>query len=375
MKRIAVALILGAIPAVAAAADVETVATIRGAMPTGITVAPSGRIFVNFPQWGDGSPFAVGEIVAGEVVPFPPTPLNDPAGDDPARHLVSVQSVIADGSGRLWILDTGAPGFAAPIPGGAKLVAVDLATGAVVRSVPLPADVVLSTTYANDMRFDFRKGEAGVAYITDSSLRGPGAIIVLDLVSGRAVRRLSGHYSTSPDPDFTAVIDGEPMMVRPADGPAAPFRVASDGIAISPDGETLYYCALSSRRLYAVPTALLLDPAADDAAIAAAVRDLGEKGASDGLAEDTTGAIYGGDYENDRIRRWDGEAWATIAEDPLIDWPDTLSVGTDGYLYFTANQLEKQPGFQRGIDRREQPYHILRVEIGAGPVYLRENAQ
>lgn len=35
----------------ATAPQIEQVATFEGAMPTGVTVAPNGRIFVNFPQW------------------------------------------------------------------------------------------------------------------------------------------------------------------------------------------------------------------------------------------------------------------------------------------------------------------------------------
>ncbi len=370
-SRAILALVLSVLfPAAAFAEPVEVVAEIRGAMPTGITVSPDGRIFLNFPQWGDESPFAVAELVDGQPVPFPSTSFNRPEGADPQAHLLSVQSVVADDEGRLWILDTGAPGFAPPVAGGAKLVAVDLTTGEVVRSIAFNQDVVLPTTYLNDMRFDFSSGEAGVAYITDSSLSGPGAIIVVDLASGDAIRRLSAHPSTMPDHDFVPMIDGAPLMVRPAEGAARPWLVASDGVAISPDGATLYYCPLSSRHLYAVPTALLRDPKADDADIAAAVRDLGEKGASDGLAEDDWGRIYAGDYENNAIRRWDGREWTTIAADPLLDWPDTLAIGPDGHLYVTANQLARQALFHRGVDLRAQPYRVLRVPIGAGPVYI-----
>ena len=31
----------------------ELVATFNGPMPTGVTVSQKGRIFVNFPRWGD----------------------------------------------------------------------------------------------------------------------------------------------------------------------------------------------------------------------------------------------------------------------------------------------------------------------------------
>lgn len=350
---------------------VEVVAQFDGAMPTGMTVAPNGRIFVNFPQWGDGSPIAVGELKDGKVVPYPDVLTNTADPSRAAERLISVQSVVADGANRLWILDTGAPGFERPIPGGAKLVAVDLATNKVVKTVPLGPDVVLPTTYVNDVRFDLRQGSGGTAYITDSSVKGPGGLIVVDLATGKALRRLSGHPSTMPDKDFVPVIEGKPLMNRPKGGKPTPWLVASDAIAISPDGATLYYAALSSRHFYSVPTAMLRDPSKDDAAIAAAIVDLGTKAPSDGLAEDNKGRIYGGDYEHGTIGRFENGKWETIAQDPKIMWPDTLSVGTDGYLYFTANQLYRQAGFHEGVDLRRKPYELLRVKIGAGPVLLK----
>jgi len=174
---------------------VEQVAVLKGAMPTGVTVAPSGRIFLNYPQWGDNPKFTVGELKGGRVVAYPDQAINSPDSNSPKTHLLSVQSVVADGRNRLWILDTGAPGFRAPISGGAKLVAVDLATNSVVRTIVLGSDVVLPTTYLNDVRLDLRQGQDGVAYITDSSVKGPGGLIVVDLATGHALRRLSG----SPD--------------------------------------------------------------------------------------------------------------------------------------------------------------------------------
>lgn len=351
---------------------IERVAEFHGAMPTGVTVSEDGRIFVNFPKWGDDVRYTVAEVRDGKTVPYPDAAFNREHAD-PARGLISVQSVVADGRGRLWILDTAAPGFAAPKAGGAKLVAVDLKTDRVVKTVVFPSGAILPTTYVNDMRFDFRVGAEGVAYVTDSSLKGPGAIIVIDLASGKAVRRLSGHPSTSPDPAFTARIDGKALAATGPDGKPQPFNVASDGIALSADGETLYFCALSSRALYSVPTRLLRDPAAGDADIARAIVYLGEKGASDGLEADAAGNVYGGDYEHDAIRRLapDG-SWSTIAQGPDLSWPDTLSVGPDGYLYVMANQLHRQAGFNGGQDLRSKPYRLLRVKIGAAPAYARD---
>ncbi|GBQ91371.1 hypothetical protein AA23498_1166 [Acetobacter nitrogenifigens DSM 23921 = NBRC 105050] len=349
---------------------VEQVAALSGAMPTGVTVAPNGRIFLNYPQWGDHPRFAVGELKDGHVVPYPDEILNIPDTLTPDGHFLSVQSVVADGANRLWVLDTGAPGFSSPVAGGTKLVAIDMGTNKVVQTIVLGPDVVLPTTYLNDVRFDLRQGKSGVAYITDSSIKGPGGLIVVDLASGHSLRRLSGHSSTMPDRGFVPRIDGQPLMLRPRGAAPGLWRVASDGIALSPDGATLYYCALSSRHFYAVPTALLRDPHATDEMIAAEVRDLGPKAPSDGLAEDDRGAIYAGDYEHGSIRKFVDGRWTTIAHDPRILWPDTLSIGPDGYLYFTANQLYRQPVFHEGKDLRRQPYTLLRIKIDAGPVVL-----
>ncbi len=252
----------------APAPRIERVAAFDGAMPTGVTVAPNGRIFVNFPQWGDQAPFTVAELVDGKAVPYPDAATNRPNPADPAGHFISVQSVVADGANRLWVLDTAAPKFAPPQAGGAKLVAIDLATNRVVKTIVLPPSVVLPTTYLNDVRFDLRQGEQGTAYITDSSNAGVGGIIVVDIASGRAIRRLSGHATTNPEPGFTPVVDGEVLMNRPASGPATPVAIASDAIALSADGSMLYYGPLSGRTLHAVPTAMLRDPSVSEEALA-----------------------------------------------------------------------------------------------------------
>ena len=55
--------------------ELETVAEIHGAIPTGVAVSTSGRIFINYPRWGDDVPFTVAEIVDG-VIAFPSIAMN-----------------------------------------------------------------------------------------------------------------------------------------------------------------------------------------------------------------------------------------------------------------------------------------------------------
>ena len=347
--------------------NMEQVFAFFGAMPTGVTVYEQGRIFVNFPDWGDERVTSVAEIDGETLRPYPDEAWNRFDGD-PTKRFVSVQSVVADGTGVLWVLDTAAPNFSEPVPDAAKLVAIDLKTDQVKRIYLFPDDVVLKTTYLNDVRVDYRAGRKGCAYITDSSVRGPGAIIVVDLDTGRSFRRLNGDRSTSADPAFVPKVEGRVMMNRSPDGTVTPAAIAVDGIALSPDGKTLYYCPLSSRFLYAVSTGQLRDESLSDRELAKSVKNRGEKGASDGLAADANGVVYGGDYENNSIRAMmtDGTL-KTIVHDPRILWPDTLSIGPDGYLYFTANQIERQASYQYGRDCRQKPYSLFRTKIDAMP--------
>jgi len=362
--------------------SLQVVHTFHDAMPTGVTVSRSGRVFVCYPKWGDDVRFTVGEVLrsesgeaGGDVVAYPSQEINDNRSDaDPVR-LVSVQSVVVDPADRLWLLDTGSPMFQPTAHGGPKLVRVDLETNTVAEVIVFPTDVALETTYLNDVRFDLSAGEAGFAYITDSADSGPNGIIVVDLATGESWRRLHEHPSTKAEvpPDLRMVVEGVELLERDEDGSTSPVTMGADGIAIGADGERLYYCCLASRRWWSVETAALRDRALSEAAVAETLRDEGDKGSvGDGMETDDAGRLYVTDGEHDAIRRRlpDG-SWETVVCDPRLLWPDTMSVAADGYLYVTANQLYRQAQYRGGKDERRKPYVLFRTPIDAGPVRLR----
>lgn len=340
----------------------EIVATLDGPMPTGVTVANNGRIFVNFPKWtGDSVEYTVAEIKHGNTFPYPNAEINRYSERDNATDkLVSVQSVVVDPSGsRLWILDTGII-EGKLMPGGAKLVAIDLGSDQIVRKFVLPAEVALPDVSINDVRFDLHRGKEGMAFITDA---GGNSLIVVDLASRKSWRRLVNHFSTSPDPKFVPIVEGEVFPRQP--GAPETIAVGADGIAISPDGKTLYYCPAISRHLYSLNLDVLADPAKSDADVAATVKDLGEKGGgSDGLESDAEGRVYLSNYEHHAIhRRLPTGEIETLVYDPRVLFPDTLSLASDGYLYFTSNQVGRIAGFNNGHDHRQKPYVIFRVKV------------
>ncbi|MDX3852788.1 L-dopachrome tautomerase-related protein [Streptomyces sp. AK02-01A] len=346
----------------------ESVAAFDGAMPTGVTISRTGRIFVNFPHWGDKVRYSVAEIRDGKPVAYPNREINVADSSDPVGHFLGVQSVVVDAADRLWVVDTGRVEWADAPAGGPKLVAVDLRTNKVIRTIVLPAQVAGPLSFINDVRFDLTRGKAGTAYLTDASTDGPNGLVVVDLATGESRRRLNNDPSTLPVPNFVPTVEGQPLLNRPANGPTSPLNVGADGIALSPDGKWLYYCPLSSRTLYAVSTDALTDFRRTDAQVASTIRNLGTKGMSDGLETDSAGRVYGGDIERNSLvrRETDGQFRVLVHDDRLI-WPDTLSVGYDHYLYVMANQLNRQAVYHGGVDLRRKPYMLYRLRIDSGP--------
>ncbi|WP_101946397.1 SMP-30/gluconolactonase/LRE family protein [Mycobacterium sp. 3519A] len=340
--------------------EYEVVAEITDLMPTGVTVSDDGRVFVSFPRWGDQVPYTVAEIVDGTAVAYPSIEVNAWTGAAPRERLISVQSVIVDPDGYLWLLDTGAPSFSPYVAGGGpKLVRVDLNCNEIDRVLPIDDAAMTPTTYLNDVRFDFSRGR--YAYITDS--QPTGALIVVDLDTGQSWDRLRGHRTTQAEDQFRAVVEG---VVRDQ------YRVGADGIAISADGARLYYCPLSSRRLYSVDTAALRDRDMPDDLVAQTVLDHGDKCASDGLETDTAGNLYATAYEHGAVlRRNPAGEWTTVLQAGELLWPDTLAIAADGQLYVSVNQLPRLPLFNHGADDRIPPYLIIRVDIGAQPIRLK----
>lgn len=322
---------------------------------TGVSVAKDGRIFVNFPRWTEDTAVSVGELKDGKVVPFPDARWNDwrNARKDELSaidHWVCVQSVVVGPNGNLWVVDAAAPAMGAVVQGGQKLVEIDLKTNKPARTIAFDMEVAPQGSYLNDVRFS---PDGKTAYLTDSGALG--ALIVVDLDSGKARRLLDGDRSTQPDKSVTVTYDGKPL--RRPDGRGVEF--AADGIALSPDGATLYWQAIKGKTLYSTPTDALtgwmtsavVPGAIADQSLAGKVETVGENGPADGLIiSRIDGKMYVTSPQDDAIKVRDltvkGAPLTTLIQDKRLRWPDTFAEGPDGTIYVTTSRIQDSAFYQ-----------------------------
>ena len=314
-------------------------------MWTGVAVSKTGRIFVNFPRWSPAVTTSVAELLpSGDLKAYPYRKVNDWNSTlSPREHFVCVQSVYVDDDDYLWILDPGNPYFQGVIPGGAKLIKVDLVTDEIVQIICFDSTIAPTGSYLNDVRIDTKKQ---IAYITDSGL---GALITVDLTTEKSRRLLENHASTKSE-DIILTIDGR-QWLRP-DGSAP--RVHADGIALDVKNEFLYYKALTGRSLYRIATHWLLDETLSEEQLGEKVEFVSETGATDRLYICPRDYLYLTAIEDDAIKRITPQGvLETVIADPRIEWPDSFAFGPDGYIYFTVSQIHL--GAERQV-----PYKIFK---------------
>ena len=309
---------------------------------TGVAATADGRLFVNLPRWTVDVPVSVGEVKNGQITPFPSAEWNawrNVKPLSPADHFICVQSVVADGRGNLWVLDPAAPGQQGPVPGGAKLVRIDLKSNAVAQVITFRPDVAIPGSYLNDIRFS---PDGRFGYLSDSGIRG--ALVTVDLQSGRAWRVLDGHPSTQVEQGVVPQADGRELRRPDAREP----KFAADGIALSPDGATFYWQALTGRTLYSLPTSVMQDQAGS-AQAGDRVSKVATTHVADGFWIDARGRFYITDPEHESVQVADrpGAALRTLARDPAMRWPDSFAQGgPDGPVYVSSSHIQDSPWFK-----------------------------
>ena len=327
----------------------------RSMIWNGVAVV-GGQIFVSGPRWTGSQGPAVARLDAqGHPIPYPDVAWNSwPDGADAGLAFVGVNSIDFDGKGSLWAVDTGSPVFGGnALPGGAKLVQIDLATAKVERIVPLGPDVVLPGSYVDDVRF-----HGDFAYLTDA---GQPGIIILNLRTGAKRRVLENIPATTAPPDRPIVVDG--VALKGPDG--KPLRVHTDPMEISPNGRWFYFGTLEgpwSR----VETRWLDDFGAGPKTIASKVEPWADIPPTGGTAIDDNGDFYFGDLATHSVKRRtpDGRI-TTFVQDPRLHWVDAMTIDGEHRLWLPVPQLDRAPPFNGGKSQVEWPIRLFWVPLSA----------
>ena len=331
---------------------------------TGVAVSPQGRVFTNYPLWSDVYRYAVVKV-DGETsdpkkenysmnkLPYPNLYMNSwHMGDNGKDKWVCVQAVYADEKNYLWVVDPASPKMEGVYQNSHKLVKIDLATNAIEYTYFFEG-VAGVKSYVNDVRVDNMRQ---YAYLTNSN---EGGIIVVNLATGKAKQVLQDHYSTKSDPAFKFIIDGHELMKN-----GQPVKINSDGIALSPDGDWLYYKPLTDDKLYRIRTEHLRNDALSSETLGSNVEDLGHFYPTDGMIFDHNGNLYLGDMRTNSIKKItpDLKVLNIITDDRLI-WPDSYSISEDGFLYISCSQIHRQPEYNNGVNKRTTPYGIYKLKV------------
>lgn len=320
--------------------------------PIGVAVTKTGRTFITFPHH---QPFeyAVAEITNGQKKPYPDAEWNRYDSTKAENHFINAQQVWPDDQNHLWILDPANPGDEATIPSGVKLVKVNLANNQIeriYRFLDLPREKIA----LNDVRVDTRRQ---LAYFSEPKT---ASIIVLDLQSGKSRMVLTKDKSTKADPNFKLHIDGKDVI----DQSGKPFSSNVNGIALTRDGKYFYYRAINQTKLYRIETQYLANAALSDAELSGKVETVGETGVSHGMIADAKGNVYLSDSPNKAIRYVTPEGkLETLVRDKRLIWPDTFSIGSDGYLYLSCSQINRDKKYNNGEDKIEYPFRLFKVKL------------
>lgn len=331
----------------------ETVFTDSTYQFTGIAKEEGGRIFLTYPKWSPIYRYALVSTNGDTgVTPYPTAVMNSWQTGQPGNNKwVCVQSMYIDDSGGHWVIDPAAPMLKNVQGKGAKLVKLDKTTGTVIKTYNITGTIT-DTSYANDVRIDTKEG---FAYITDSKT---GGIIIVNLTTSALREVLKGDKSTLSDPAYKFIIDGRELM---KEGKLAKFN--SDGIALSPDRSYLYYKPLTDDKLYRIKTEYLRNFSLADTAFGNLVEDLGHFNTTDGMIFDKSGNLYMGDLQKYQIVKLDKNMKKSVlVQDSALIWPDTYAIADD-YLYFTCSQINKQPDYNAGVNKRTTPYKVYRIKL------------
>ncbi|WP_282096603.1 L-dopachrome tautomerase-related protein [Epibacterium ulvae] len=314
--------------------------------PGNLAIAPDGRMFMSVHEFY-GPDLRIVEVMPdGTTVPYP-TEAWAHAPKDDGDGLQGVLGLRVDRQGILWMLDGQGEGQTG------RVVGWNTNTEELHAIYYIGQPAARSFSFLNDLAVD-RENEA--IYITDTANHVDSALIVIDLKTGRARRVLEGSEFTRAE-DTPMIIDGKEVLLG-----GNPAKIGVNPITVDPSNTWVYFAPMTSTSMYRVRTADLLDESLSDEDLAARVERYGDKVTSDGSTVDADGNVYITAMTDNAlgVTKPDGTYEVLYQSDDDLPWPDGFSMGVDGYVYATINELHRSPVLNGGEDASLGTYRIVR---------------
>jgi sugar lactone lactonase YvrE len=359
--------------------------------PGNLTVTPSGRILFSLHPFGQPAGARI-----GEVLPMTAAAEGSTEGEGKARYrlidepwagpvdietglgFTDIIGLRSDPKGNIWLLDLGQPAKAFDVAKdapelrlGPKLVQWDANLSALRTVFPFAGNTFgmpafTPRSFLQDLTIDPRGTHI---YLADCGI-GAGfddpepCLVVVELAASRTRRVLVKHPSVMPEADARMVIAGTEVLAKRPDGSTFAPRVGVNPIIVDARGEWVYYGAMHGTSVYKIKVADLWNDLLSPEELGARVVRHGPKGVSDGMTMDILGNIYVTDVNNHAIGMLDQQGrYRLIAQDKrLLNWPDGLACGPDGYIYAATNQLHKHAPLNAGQSDNKPPYYIVRFK-------------
>src|SRR5690625_3226463 len=338
--------------------DLEVVADLGEYQAIGLSVSADNRLFVSFPRREGAYEYGLVEIIDGKRIPYPNEKWNLNHSGKESFH--SIQDLYVDKEGFLWVLDS------KPAPSGSifqekgkeregqfKLLKIDLKMDEIVKTYTFE-DLDKTKTALNDVRIDTDKD---LAYFSDPGL---AAIVVLDLKTEKSRVLMADSKVTLSEPDVVLSYEGKEM--KSANG--SPFRSHINGIALTHDNTYFYFKPINGYALYRIATEYLADENLSDQELLEKVESAGNTVITHGMVADPKHNIYLTSSIDYSIKYIDPKGVLhTLVQDRRLLWPDSLGIGSDGYLYFTCAQINREANWNSGENKVEYPYQVYRVKL------------
>lgn len=289
-------------------------------LPNHIAISPDKRLFI-IPFLHTTPTLQLATLNnQNQLVPYPDLQWNTYRPNQNHSAFIQLTGMTLEDDRFLWVLDNGIMNTGHADPSNrAKLIKIDLIRNKIIYIYVIPHDVIKKKTFLNTIVV-----HRNYVYLAD---KGEPAIIVVNLKTNQARRLLENSstlYSRRP-----IIVNN--ILVRSNSDENSQYNI--NQLALSPNGKTLYYQAMSGP-LYRIDTNVLNDTTYTATELNEAMTLWLDTPTSGGITCGPDGSLYFNDIATNSIYRFTTQRILTkLIMDPRLKWSTYPFITKENILY------------------------------------------